>query len=144
MDNLWREVFADWKGETSFIARNPTGGTVQMGKVDGKPGISPMELLLAGLAGCTGMDIASILTKQRQAFVDLKVQVRGKRANDYPMVFTEFEVTYLLWGEGVDTKIVERAIKLSEEKYCSVGIMLSQAAPIHSTYRILKPGEEAN
>jgi putative redox protein len=143
MDNPWREVIAEWKGETSFIGRNPAGGTVQMGKIDDRPGISPMELLLAGLAGCTGMDIASILTKQRQPFVDLKVQVRGKRASDYPMVFTELEVTYLLWGEGLDPKAVERAIQLSEEKYCSVGLMLAKAAPIRSSYRISKPGEEA-
>jgi putative redox protein len=144
MDNPWREVIAEWKGETTFIGRNPTGGMVQMGKIDDKPGISPMELLLAGLAGCTGMDIASILTKQRQPFVDLKVRVRGKRASDYPMVFTELEVTYLLWGEGLDLKAVERAIQLSEEKYCSVGLMLDKAAPIRSSYRILKPSEEAN
>jgi putative redox protein len=143
LDNPWREVIAEWKGETSFIGRNPAGGTVQMGKIDDKPGISPMELLLAGLAGCTGMDIASILTKQRQPFVDLKVQVRGKRSSDYPMVFTELEVTYLLWGEGLDPKAVERAIQLSEERYCSVGIMLGKAAPIRSSYRILKPGEES-
>ena len=113
-----------------------------MGKINEQPGISPMELLLAGLAGCTGGDIASILTKQRQPFVDLKVRVRGKKASDYPMVFTEFEVTYLLWGEGIEANAVERAIQLSEEKYCSVGIMLGKAAPVHSSYRILKPGEE--
>jgi putative redox protein len=144
MDNPWREVIAEWKGETSFIGKNSTGGTVQMGKIDDKPGISPMELLLAGLAGCTGMDIASILTKQRQPFVDLKVRVRGKRASDYPMVFTELEVTYLLWGEGLDQKAVEHAIQLSEEKYCSVGLMLNKAASIRSSYRILKPGEETD
>ena len=143
MDNPWREVIAEWKGETSFIGRNLTGGTVQMGKIDDRSGISPMELLLAGLAGCTGMDIASILSKQRQPFVDLKVKVRGKRASDYPMVFTELEVTYLLWGEGLDPKAVERAIQLSEERYCSVGIMLGKATPIRSSYRILKPGQEA-
>jgi putative redox protein len=143
MDNPWREVIAEWKGETSFIGRNLTGGTVQMGKIDDRPGISPMELLLAGLAGCTGMDIASILSKQRQPFVDLKVKVRGKRASNYPMVFTELEVTYLLWGEGLDLKAVERAIQLSEEKYCSVGLMLGKATPIRSSYRILKTGEEA-
>ena len=141
MDNPWREVIAEWQGETSFIGRNPTGGTVQMGKIGEKPGLSPTELLLAGLAGCTGMDIASTLTKQRQPFVDLKVRVRGKRASDYPKIFTEFEVTYLLWGEGLDTKAVERAIQLSEEKYCSVGLLLGKAAPIHSSYQILKPGE---
>ena len=143
MDNPWREVIAEWKGETSFIARNPTGGTVQMGSIDNKPGVSPMELMFAGLAGCTGMDIASILSKQRQPLIDLSVQVRGRRASDYPKVFIEFEVTYLLWGEGLDLVAVERAIQLSEEKYCSVGIMLEKAAQIHSSYRILKPREEA-
>jgi putative redox protein len=144
MDNSWREIVAEWKGETSFTAHNPTGGTVQMGMIDGKPGISPMELLLAGLAGCTGMDIASILLKQRQPFVDLQVQVCGKRASDYPMVYTELEVTYLVWGDGLDSKAIERAIQLSEEKYCSVGLMLSKAAPIRSSYRILKPVDRAN
>ncbi len=141
MDNSWREVIAEWQGETSFIGKNPVGGSVQMGKIGGKPGVSPMELILAGLAGCTGMDIASILSKQKQPFTQLTVRARGKRATDYPMVFTEFEVTYLVWGEGVDPKAVERAIQLSEEKYCSVGLMLSKAAPIRSSYHILKPGE---
>jgi putative redox protein len=142
MDNPWRQVIAEWKGESSFIARNLTGGTVQMGTIENKPGISPMELLLAGLAGCTGMDIASILLKQRQPLGDLKVQVRGKRARDYPKVFTEFDVTYLIWGDGLDPVAVERAIQLSEQKYCSVGIMFEKAAHLHSSYRILMPGEE--
>jgi len=141
MDNTWREVIADWQGETSFIGKNPSGGSVQMGKIGDKPGVSPMELVLASLAGCTGIDIASILSKQKQPFTQLQVRARGKRATDYPMVFTEFEVTYLIWGDGIDPTAVERAIQLSEEKYCSVGLMLSKAAPIHSSYRILKPGE---
>lgn len=143
MDNSWREVVAHWEGETSFIGRNPIGGTVQMGKIGDKPGISPMELLLAGLAGCTGVDIASILSKQRQPITDLKIKARGKQAAEYPMVFTQLEVTYLIWGEGIDPQAVERAIQLSKEKYCSVGLMLAKAAPIHTSYRILKPGEEA-
>lgn len=143
MNNSWREIVAEWQGKISFIGRNLSGGTVQMGKIDDNPGISPMELLLVGLAGCTGMDVASILTKQRVPFVDLKVQVRGKRATDYPMVYIELEVTYLLWGEDLDIRSIERAIQLSKEKYCSVGIMLSKAAPIHSTYRIFKPGQDS-
>lgn len=143
MDKPWREVVAVWQGETAFIGHNPSGGTVQMGKIGDKPGVSPMELVLAGLAGCTGMDIASILRKQRQTLSALQVRARGKRATDYPMVYTEFEVTYLIWGEGIDPQAVERAIQLSEEKYCSVGLMLAKAAPIYSSYRILKPGEEA-
>ncbi len=143
MDDGWREIVADWKGETTFIGRNASGGCVQMGSLDGQPGVSPMELILAGLAGCTGMDIASILQKKRQPLVDMKVRARGKRAADVPKVFTEFEIIYLIWGDGIDPQAVEQAIQLSEEKYCSVGIMLEKAAPVKSSYRILKPGEIA-
>jgi putative redox protein len=140
-ENPWREVEAEWKGDTSFIGYNASGGSVQMGMIDNQPGVSPMELLLVGLAGCTGMDIASILAKQRQPLAALKVRVRGKRAADYPKVFTELEVTYLIWGDGLDPKAVERAIQLSEEKYCSVGLMLGETAPIRSSCRLLHPGE---
>jgi putative redox protein len=147
MDNSWREVSAEWQSSAdrdepiAFIGYNAAGGSVQMGKIANRPGISPMELLLVGLAGCTGMDIVSILQKQRQPLQELRVRVRGKRADSYPMVFTEIEVVYLLWGEGIDPIAVERAIQLSEEKYCSVGIMLGKAATIQSSYQILKPGE---
>jgi putative redox protein len=112
-----------------------------MGTLDDKPGVGPMQLLLVGLAGCTGMDIVSILQKKRANLTDFKVKVRGKRAESYPMIWTDIEVTYLLWGEGLKPKDVEQAIALSEEKYCSVGIMLEKATHIHSEYRILKPGE---
>jgi len=142
MPEEWREIVAEWKGETTFIAKNSSGGSVQMGPFEGRPGIGPMQLLLAGLAGCTGMDVASILLKKRQALKDLKVQVRGKMAEDLPRVFTEIEVTYLLWGEDLDPDAIEHAIQLSEEKYCSVGIMLRSAAPVRTKYRVLLPGEE--
>jgi putative redox protein len=137
----WKEIVAEWKGESTFVALNSDGGMVQMGPMDGKPGMGPMQLLLAGLAGCTGMDIASILKKKRQPLQNLQVKVRGKRANDTPHVYTQIEVEYLLWGEGLDPSAIEQAIQLSEEKYCSVGIMLGAAAPISLTYRILTSEE---
>jgi len=143
MDNPWREVEAEWQGDGAFIGRNTTGGSVQMGTIDDQPGVSPMQLVLVGLAGCTGVDIVDILKKKRQPLKALKVKVRGKRAEDYPKIFNEIEVTYLLWGVGIDPKAVEQAIKLSEEKYCSVGAMLRSVANIRSTYRILSP-EESN
>jgi putative redox protein len=141
MSEGWTEINASWKGDLIFIGENKDGGTVQMGTLDGKPGVGPMQLLLAGLAGCTGMDIVSILKKKRADLTDFKVKVRGKRAETYPMIWTDIEVTYFLWGEGLKPKDVEQAIQLSEEKYCSVGIMLEKAARIHSEYRILQPGE---
>jgi putative redox protein len=96
-----------------------------------------------GLAGCTGIDILNILEKKRQKLHSFQVRVRGKRAPDPPRVYKEIEVTYLLWGEGIEPKAVEHAIQLSEEKYCSASIMLRATAEIRSSYRILAPGEEA-
>ena len=144
MDNPWREVEAEWQGDGTFIGRNATGGSVQMGTIDDVPGVSPMQLVLVGLAGCTGVDIVDILEKKRQPLKAFKVKVRGKRAEEYPKVYKEIEITYLLWGVGIEPKAVEQAIKLSEEKYCSVGAMLRSVANIRSTYRILSPEEINN
>ena len=139
MADDWKEVSATWKGGRNFIGENATGGTVQMGSVDGI--IGPMQLLLVGLAGCTGIDVVSILEKKKVTLTDFKVKVRGKRANTFPMVYTDIEVEYLLWGDGLKVRDAEQAIKLSEQKYCSVSIMLGKTAKISSTYKIFKPGE---
>jgi putative redox protein len=141
MVDKWREIEAEWQGGGTFIGRNPSGGTVQMGKLNDRPGISPMELLLVSLAGCTGVDIADILEKKRQPLRALKVKVRGLRREEYPRIFTEIEVTYLVYGDNIDRQAVERAIQLSEEKYCSVSGMLRSAASIHSTYQLLPTSE---
>ena len=141
MADQWREIEAEWKGGGTFFGQNAAGGMVQMGKLDGRPGVSPMELLLVGLAGCTGVDIADILKKKRQPLNALKVKVRGKKALDIPKIYKEIEITYLIWGEGIDPKSVERAIQLSEEKYCSVSAMLRSVADIRSTYKIFTPEE---
>ena len=137
------EINATWKGELTFVGQNATGGTVQMGMLDGKPGIGPMQLLLIAVAGCTGEDIISILQKKRLKLADMQVRVSGKRADDYPMVWTNIHITYLIWGEDIKTKDVEQAIELSETKYCSVGLMLGKTSRITSEYRILQPGEIA-
>ena len=137
----WKAVTAEWAAGKTFIGKNDIGGSVQMGELDGEPGIGPMELILAGLAGCTGIDVVLILEKKRQPLQDLKVRVRGKRVDTYPMVYDQIEIEYLLWGEGLGEKAVEQAIQLSEEKYCSVSAMLGKTAEIKSTYRILPPEE---
>lgn len=143
MADQWREIEAEWHGGGTFIGRNAAGGTVQMGKLDERPGVSPMELILVGLAGCTGVDIVDILEKKRQPLKALNVKVRGKRSEDYPKIYKEIEVMYLIWGEGIDPKAVERAIQLSEEKYCSVSAMLRMTADIKSSYQILNPVESS-
>lgn len=131
----WRVVNTDWKGDMGFLGINQAGGEVQMGSVNGKPGISPMEMLLLGVAGCTGMDVVSILKKMRQDLQDLRITVRGKRAEDHPKIFTEIEVIYELWG-NIDPKAVEDAIELSEDKYCSASAMLRCSAIMQSRYQI--------
>ena len=96
-----------------------------------------------GLAGCTGMDIVHILGKKRITLDQFEVRVRGKRADDFPKVYNEIEIEYILWAEGLEPKAVEQAIDLSEAKYCSASAMLSKSAKMRSSYRILAPGEDA-
>lgn len=130
MASQWKEIEADWQGDGAFIGKNLTGGTVQMGTLNDQPGVSPMELILVGLAGCTGMDIMDILRKKRQDVKAFKVKVRGLRADSYPMVYKEIEIIYQIWGHHVDRTAVERAIQLSQDKYCSVSAMLRSVADI--------------
>jgi putative redox protein len=100
-------------------------------------GPTPMELLLVAVAGCTGMDIVDILRKKRLDIKGLEVQVTGTRAETYPMVYTELDVVYRVRGKDIPASAVEQAVKLSEEKYCSVGIMIGKAAKINSRYEII-------
>lgn len=141
MEDNWKEVVAEWQGGMGFVGRNPAGGEVQIGNINGKPGIGPMEMLLLGLAGCTGMDIVSILEKKRQDLREMQIRVRGKRAETHPKVYTDIEVTYLLYGEAIDPRAVEQAIELSEHKYCSAGAMLGVVAKIKSFYIIYEIGK---
>ena len=143
MSQEWREVSAEWQGEMGFIGKNQAGGSIQMGTTGQQPDVSPMELLLLGVAGCTGIDIVHILRKKRIKLDQFKVCVRGKRADDHPKIYTEIEIEYLLWAEELSTKAVEQAIELSEEKYCSASAMMSKSAEMRSSYRILAPGEKA-
>ena len=138
--NLWKEITTTWDGQDGYIVRSLTGGTALMGKdKEGNPGIGPMEMLLAGLAGCTAMDVISILEKKRQKPKKIEVRVYGNQKIDaYPMIYTEFKVEYLLWGETLNEKDVAQAIQLSEEKYCAVGGTLAKAGPIHSTFQIIR------
>ncbi len=128
-----------WQEGLRFEAVAPSGHRLLIDSPQGEnAGPSPMGLLLIALAGCTGMDVISILQKQRQPVRGLEVVVRAERADEHPKVYTSFEVIYRVRGEGVDRRAVERAVALSEEKYCSVGAMLRQSAPIRSTIEIVE------
>jgi putative redox protein len=101
-----------------------------------------MEMLLVGVAGCSGIDIVNILMKKRQNISGFQVSVCGKRADSHPKVYTHIEVEYILWGDYLDPKAVEHAIQLSEEKYCSASIMLGATAEISSTYKLKSSGNQ--
>jgi putative redox protein len=101
-------------------------------------GFVPMEMLLVGLAGCTGMDVISILRKKHQQVTGYELQVRGERAEDYPMVYTTITVEHIVTGHDISPEAVARAIELSETKYCAAGAMLGKVATLTHTYRIVE------
>lgn len=100
-------------------------------------GPSPMELLLLGQAGCTGIDVVFILGRMKKKVTALEVSVAGTRADTEPKIYTEIAVRYRLRGRGLAEKDVRRAIELSETKYCSATIMLGKTAAIRSHYEIV-------
>ncbi len=104
-------------------------------------GFRPMEMLLVGLAGCTGMDVISILRKKRQRVTAYEVHVAGIRAEDHPMVFVEITVEHIITGHQVQPEAVARAVQLSEERYCGAGAMLGKVARLTHTFRILEAAE---
>jgi putative redox protein len=105
---------------------------------EGKPGFRPMELLAIGLAGCTAMDVLSILQKKRQDVVDFEVRVHTEKADTYPKVWTAAVIEYVVTGRNIDPAAVERAMQLSQETYCPAQNMLGQAVPIELKYTIIE------
>lgn len=123
--------------DTQFAAQLGSGYAFGMSSNPDAAGGSPMEFLLAGVAGCTAVDVVSILQKMRQQIEKVSVEIRGARAPEIPKVYTEVELVYIVQGKDVDPDAVERAIKLSKEKYCSASIMFQRAGvQMTSTYRI--------
>jgi len=131
-----KDAVAVWTSGLAFdVTATRSGFSV---RVDGeaKKGFSPMELVIVGLAGCTGGDAISILQKKRQKVTAFEVRVHGERADDYPRKYTNIEVTYIVTGRGIDPEAVRRAIELSETKYCSVSATVRGVAKITSCFEI--------
>jgi len=99
-------------------------------------GARPMELLLMGLGGCTGIDVKMILEKSRQKLVDCEMEITAERATEDPKVFTKINVHYIFSGVNIDEAKAKRAIELSAEKYCSVSKMLDKTAQITHSFEI--------
>src|SRR5262249_6840703 len=116
-----------------FVAQASSGHAIVMDAGKEKTANSPMELVLIGLCGCTGSDVVNILRKKREPFTRVEVSAAAERASESPTVYTEIRLTYRVGGK-VSQKAVEDAVRLSEEKYCSVAAMLNKTAKI--TYTI--------
>jgi putative redox protein len=101
-------------------------------------GATPMELILMGLGGCTAMDVISILQKKRLDVRKFEIVLHAERALEHPKVFTDITIEYVITGRGIDRESVERAIDLSETKYCSGMAMLRKAATIKTSYRLVE------
>lgn len=136
------ECTVNWGGPggMAFTADTGSGHRIVM---DGAPsagghnsGARPMELLLAGAAGCSGFDVVQILTRGRHAISGCRVHVEGTRADTDPKVYTKIHLHYTVSGENLPPAAVERAIALSKEKYCSATIMLARTAEVTSSYEI--------
>lgn len=133
------ECTVKWLGEgVAFLAKTESGHLVAM---DGAPSAGganlaprPMELLLAGMGGCTAFDVVTILKKGRHDVHDCSVHVQAERAETDPKVFTRIHLVYAIVGKGIRREIAERAASLSKEKYCSASIMLGETAEI--TYEV--------
>jgi len=132
----------EWKGRMSFVGSADSGFNVKLGtgpEVGGdNDGFRPLELMAISLAGCTGMDVISILKKKQQNVTGFEVRVEAGRAIEHPKVFTNAIIDYIITGHSVDEKAVMRAIQLSIERYCPANAMLNQAFPIKFRYQIFE------
>ena len=139
------ECLVRWSGEDagmSFVAETGSGHAVVM---DGAPeaggrnlGPRPMEMLLAGTGGCTAFDVVMILRKGRHQISGCEVTLKAERAETDPKVFTRIHFHYRVKGKNLRPEIVDRAILLSKEKYCSASIILGQTAEITHDFKIVQ------
>lgn len=131
-----------WVEQASFLGETESNHAVLM---DGPPtaggrnlGPRPMEMLLLGTGGCTSFDVVSILKKSRQAITDCYVELEAERAQTDPKVFTKIHMHFVVKGKDIKPEAVEKAIKLSAEKYCSASIMLGQTAAITHDFEVIQ------
>ncbi|MBF0179400.1 MAG: OsmC family protein [Magnetococcales bacterium] len=125
-----------------MVGESGSGHAVVM---DGSPdvggrnmGVRPMELFLMGLGGCASIDVLTILRKGRHNVKDCEARIQGARAESDPKVFLEIQMHFIVTGKDIPSKAVERAIQLSEEKYCSAAAMLAKTATIHTSFEIVE------
>lgn len=131
-----------WQQRMTFTGSADTGFNVPLGADAGvggdEDGFRPMELIATGLAGCTAMDVISILQKKRQDVTAFEVQVHASRSEEHPKVFTSAEIEYLVVGRGLDEASLLRAIELSATRYCPAQAMFVKVFPITLKYQLFE------
>lgn len=131
-----------WKSRMSFTGSADSGFEIPLGTDPGvggdNDGARPMELIAIGLAGCTAMDVISILSKKRQQVTGFKVSVHAERASDHPKVFTSSVIDYEVTGKDIEEAAVVHAIELSATRYCPAQAMLGKVMPLELTYHIFE------
>jgi len=125
INTVWKEKMAFDSQLDNHVLRMDT--TPEMGDDSGP---SPKQLLLAALAGCTGMDVASLLKKMRVPFTGFEIEIEAELTEGHPIVFSEIRLKYLLFGKDLNKEKVKKAIVLSQERYCGVSAMLKKNSPI--------------
>jgi putative redox protein len=142
------KVSVNWKRDMTFAGQSPSGFPVQMDSATEAGGTNsgprPMEMIALGLAGCTAMDVISILKKKRQDVTQFDVRVDAPRSHEHPKVFIKANITYVVSGKSVSEDSVLRAIELSTEKYCPAQIMFSQVFPIDLHYEVYEDEGDGN
>ena len=126
----------NWTDGFQFVARAENGPGLVLDSTDGGSGPTPMQMVLMGVAGCTAMDVVSILKKKRADISDLQVNISGDQAEEHPKRYTDINIEFVVHGKKVKPLDVERSIELSVSKYCSA--MASVNANIAHTYRIVE------
>ena len=126
-------------GNDFFIGRTASGHA-QVIETDSARGdaVTPMELLLIALGGCTGVDVMSILKKKRQLVTDYRIEVNGERRKEFPRSYTRLFVKHIVRGHRISGQAVAQAIELSDQKYCSVAASLRGSAEIVTSYEIIE------
>jgi putative redox protein len=129
-----------WTGKGQFVGTDSTRHSVVMSTQDEEnaTGMKPSELLLVALGGCTGVDVVSILKKSRQNLTSLEIEATGEQDANPPWAYRKIYLEYRLHGSGLSSEAVERAIRLSEEKYCSVRVTIAGTAEVTSSYTIVE------
>lgn len=127
------------KQQRQFVARTGSGHNLILDDTVGGTGAKPIEMVAVGLAGCTAFDVITILRqKYHQKVTGYQVRVEADQAERPPQVFTTVRIHHLVTGVGIDEAALEEAIRLSEEKYCSVGAMVQKTATFQTTHEIVE------